>query len=100
MNIEEANEVLKELDEVSPKILDDKAKRLFEAIMKIADERDKAKSDLYEANNCISDLLDIIKEKDRAIENLTEHVKGYSGLAKQIEHDYREQREEVINNDR
>ena len=42
MNKEEAQKVLEELYEVRPELLNDKAKRLFEAIMKIANERDKA----------------------------------------------------------
>ena len=42
MNKEEAQKVLEELYEVRPELLNDKAKRLFEAIMQIADERDKA----------------------------------------------------------
>ena len=37
MKIEEANKVLEELYEVGPEKLNDKAKRLFEAIMEIAD---------------------------------------------------------------
>ena len=37
MSNEEANKVLKELYEVRPEKLNDKAKRLFETIMKIAD---------------------------------------------------------------
>ena len=37
MSKEEANEVLEELHKVRPEKLNDKAKRLFEAIMKIAD---------------------------------------------------------------
>lgn len=42
MNKEEAQKVLDELYTVRPELLNDKAKRLFEAIMKIANERDKA----------------------------------------------------------
>lgn len=42
MNKEEAQKVLDELYTVRPEMLNDKAKRLFEAIMQIADERDKA----------------------------------------------------------
>jgi hypothetical protein len=42
MNKEEAQKVLEELYTVRPEMLNDKAKRLFEAIMQIADERDKA----------------------------------------------------------
>ena len=43
MTNEEAEKVLKELEEVRPEKLNDEAKRLFEAIMKIADERDLLK---------------------------------------------------------
>ena len=68
MSNEEANQILKELYEVRPEKLNDKAKRLFEAIMKIADRRDKAEADLYEANNRINDLLDTIKLKEEQIE--------------------------------
>lgn len=67
MSNEEANQVLEELHEVRPEMLNDKAKRLFEAIMKIADSRDKAEADLYEANNRIVDLMRIIDEKEEAI---------------------------------
>lgn len=41
MTNEEANKVLEELHEVRPEKLNDKAKRLFEAIMKIANDKDK-----------------------------------------------------------
>ena len=75
MSNDEANKVLEELHEVRPEKLNDKAKRLFEAIMKIADERDKAESDLYEANNCISDLLDIVKQKDKIINEMADYIK-------------------------
>ena len=37
MTNEETNKILEELHEVCPKKLNDKAKRLFEAIMKIAE---------------------------------------------------------------
>ena len=88
MSNEEANQILKELYEVSPEKLNDKAKRLFEAIMKIADRRDKAEADLYEANNRINDLLDIVKDKDKEIEYWKEQAEGYSGLAEQIKEDF------------
>ncbi len=121
MSNEEANKVLEELHEVRPEKLNDKAKRLFEAIMTIANSRDEIEykckkaledlvklekeknekireleSDLYEANNRINDLLDLVKQKDKEIEYWKEQAEGYSGLAKQIEQDYREQGE--INN--
>ena len=58
MSNEECEKVLKELDEVRPEKLNDKAKRLFEAIMKIADQRDlyKQKIDLK-----ISEYEEILK---------------------------------------
>lgn len=70
MTKEEANKVLEEMHEVRPEKLNDKAKRLFEAIMTIADGRDKAESDLYEANNRINDLLDIVEQKDKIIDEI------------------------------
>ena len=102
MSNEEANKVLEEMHEVRPEKLNDKAKRLFEAIMTIADERDEAlseleksipiktynqtkktlkgmiaqkESDLYEANNRINDLLDIVKQKDVVINEMADYIK-------------------------
>ena len=48
----------------------------------------QAKSDLYEANNRINDLLDIVKDKDKEIEYWKEQAEGYSGLAQQIKEDF------------
>lgn len=61
MNNEEANQVLQELNEVRPEMLNDKAKRLFEAIMLIADERDKA-------NERVDDLINEVTIKDSKLE--------------------------------
>lgn len=44
MTNEEANKVLEEMHEVRPEKLNDKAKRLFEAIMKIADRSRQSRS--------------------------------------------------------
>lgn len=74
MNNEEANQVLQELNEVRPEMLNDKAKRLFEAIMKIADERDEAEADLYEANHRINDLLDLDTQKDKIIDEIILYI--------------------------
>lgn len=70
MDNKEVKRVLEELQEVRPEKLTGDAKRLFEAIMKIADARDKAEADLYEANNRINDLLDIEKQKDKIIDEM------------------------------
>lgn len=51
MTNEEAQEVLDELQNVRPEILNAKAKRLFDAIMLIADQRDMYKSILNELEN-------------------------------------------------
>lgn len=83
MSNEECEKVLKELDEVRPEKLNDKAKRLFEAMMKIADERDSVKADLYEANNRINDLLDIVKQKDKEIECLNIIHESYKEMVKE-----------------
>lgn len=61
MNNEEANQVLQELNEVRPEMLNDKAKRLFEAIMLIADERDKA-------NERVDELINEVTIKDSELE--------------------------------
>lgn len=74
MSNEETNKVLEELYEVRPEKLNDKAKRLFEAIMTIADRKDEAEADLYEANNRINDLLDIVKQKDKMIQEMAEQL--------------------------
>ena len=58
---EEANQVLQELNEVRPEMLNDKAKRLFEAIMLIADERDKA-------NERVDELINEVTIKDSKLE--------------------------------
>lgn len=56
----EINEVLNELKEVRPEKLTGEAKRLFEAIMKIADERDE--------------LLKERQLKNKVIELMSEHL--------------------------
>jgi hypothetical protein len=74
MDNKEVEKVLEELQEVRPEKLTGKAKRLFEAIMTIADGRDKAESDLYEANNRIVDYMDIIEERDRIIDLMANEI--------------------------
>ena len=74
MSNEECEKVLEELEEVRPEKLNDKAKRLFEAIMKIADRKDEAEADLYEANNRINDLLDLDTQKDKIIDEIILYI--------------------------
>ena len=60
MTKEQAQQVLDEMQRVRPEMLDSEAKRLFEAIMQIADERDK--------------LNQKIKEKDKQINLMANHI--------------------------
>lgn len=57
MTSKEAQKVLDELDGVRPEVLTGEAKRLFEAIMKIADERDELRIQLKEKNKGIKSLM-------------------------------------------
>lgn len=76
MDNKEVKKVLEELQEVRPEKLTGEAKRLFEAIMTIADGRDKAESDLYEANKRIADLLLILGDRDRIIDLMLDTLIG------------------------
>lgn len=58
MNTEEAQKVLDEMQGVRPEMLNAQGKRLFEAIMKIADERDFYKTRYEEL------IKPYIKEQD------------------------------------
>ena len=60
MNKEEIEDILEELHLVRPEILKPKAKKLFEAIMSIADERDE----LQQENQKYKEVI------DKAIEEL------------------------------
>lgn len=53
MKDNEIEKILEELQEVRPEKLNKKAKRLFEAIMKIADDKDK----YYEMINLMADYI-------------------------------------------
>lgn len=58
--MKEVQKVLEELKGVRPEKLTGEAKRLFEAIMKIADERDEFE---YKYNRAIEDLVKLEKER-------------------------------------
>ena len=64
MNKEEIEDILEELHLVRPEILKPKAKKLFEAIMSIADERDE----LQQENQKYKEVI------DKAIEYLEPFV--------------------------
>ena len=83
MTKEQAQKVLDEMQGVRPELLDNEAKKLFEAIMKIADERDDLKKELKKKDDKIEKYINILatndmlhvkecEEKDEKIEKLEE----------------------------
>ena len=91
MKDNELIEILKEFDEKRVEQLNDNARKLFNAIMKIADERDKYKS-LYQNEKDKNDTLKrIIKKIEEYIKNIdeeefvnTEHYVEILDLLKEI----------------
>lgn len=78
MTEEEAQKVLDELNTVRIEVLNDKAKRLFEAIMKIADERDKIKQEYDKDTHILQNQLDLANakniEKDKIIDLMANSI--------------------------
>ena len=85
MTEEEAQKVLDELNTVRIEVLNDEAKRLFEAIMKIADERDNLKEEVemkdkqiekYQNMLVTNDLLHVkeSQEKDEIIDLMLDEI--------------------------
>lgn len=78
MNKEEINDILEELHLVRPEILQPKAKKLFTAIMIIADERDKYKKTIdkikYTINNQMNyrEYVGIINDIEDALMEVSE----------------------------
>jgi hypothetical protein len=78
MTNEQAQKVLDELQRVRPEKLNGEAKRLFEAIMKIADERDKIKQEYDRDTHILQNQLDLANakniEKDKIIDLMSEQL--------------------------
>ena len=74
MTNEQAQKVLDELNEIKPEQLEGNAKRLFEAIMKIADERDNLYLEIQEKERLINTLVDYIAKED-IDEEVCKHIK-------------------------
>ena len=78
MTREEAQKVLDELNTVRIEVLNDEAKRLFEAIMKIADERDKIKQEYDKDTHILQNQLDLANakniEKDKIIDLMANSI--------------------------
>ena len=71
MTDKEAQKVLDELQGVRPEKLNDKAKRLFEAIMKIADERDLLKEQL---DYVVNEYGATIEKQDKIINEMADEM--------------------------
>ena len=78
MTNEQAQKVLDELNTVRIEVLNDEAKRLFEAIMKIADERDKIKQEYDKDTHILQNQLDLANakniEKDKIIDLMANSI--------------------------
>lgn len=78
MTEKEAQQVLDELNEIKPEQLEGNAKRLFEAIMKISDERDKIKQEYDRDTHILQNQLDLADakniEKDKIIDLMAEQL--------------------------
>lgn len=74
MTKEQVQKVLDELQGVRTEMLNGEAKRLFEAIMKIADERDNLYLEIQEKERLINTLVDYIAKED-IDEEVCKHIK-------------------------
>ena len=74
MTKEQVQKVLDKLQGVRPEMLNGEAKRLFEAIMKIADERDNLYLEIQEKEKLINTLVDYIAKED-IDEEVCKHIK-------------------------
>lgn len=85
MTNEEAQKVLDELQGVRPEVLNGEAKRLFEAIMKIADNRDELKQEYDRDTHILQNQLDLANakniEKDKIIDLMAGLIKDHKILA-------------------
>lgn len=98
MTKEQAQQVLNELNEIKPEQLEGNSKRLFEAIMQIADERDEACKDIKKKDKQIekyqnmlvtNDMLHVIEceNKDKIIDLMAEFLNKRSWREHQLKND-------------
>ena len=79
MNKEEIEDILEELHLVRPEILKPKAKKLFEAIMSIADERDELQQENQELKDKIKELIKYGYDTDMSLGEFKEFYKLGTG---------------------
>ena len=72
MSEKEIQEVLDELNSVRPEKLNEQGKRLFEAIMKIADESDNYKNILNEVRKYLIKNIEEWKDNESSIDMVEE----------------------------
>lgn len=87
---EQAEEVLEELNSVRPEQLKGEAKRLFEAIMKIADEREELKQKLKEVNKGINSLIQSRRKWKHRYYKMKDKNKDLQKSVEQIYDDYQD----------
>lgn len=74
MTNEQAQKVLDEMQGVIPEVLNGEAKRLFESIMKIADERDELKNKVIKKDNRIEQLENMNKFQSKDIKETVDYT--------------------------
>ena len=84
MTEKEAQKILDELQESRPEQLKGEAKRLFEAIMKIADERDELKEEVEQKDKQIDLMSEKIFEEGIVWDNKEEVKQYFENKAKEV----------------
>lgn len=78
MTEKEAQEVLKEFYNAKPNELSEEARKLFDAIMKIADRRDEIEKEYNRDTHILQNRLDLANakniEKDKIIDLMAEYI--------------------------
>lgn len=90
MTTEQAQKVLDELNKVRPEQLEGKARRLFEAIMSIADERDELRQKVKEINKGINSLMQSRKKWKYRYYKMKNKNKDLQKSVEQIYDDYQD----------
>ena len=94
MNKEEIEDILEELHLVRPEILKPKAKKLFEAIMSIADERDELQQENKKYKEVIDKAIEYMKDfifeplltnEDRKLIMYNDNLRNFEKILKEVE---------------
>lgn len=90
MTKEQVQQVLDELNEIKPEKLEGNSKRLFEAIMSIADERDELRQKVKEINKGINSLMQSRKKWKYRYYKMKNKNKDLQKSVEQIYDDYQD----------